>query len=211
MKPSEDDLAAAPVADAGNVEVQRTQACPQRARRYVNQVARKIQCEPGAAESRCLQAGGIRHHDQHEAARGEQSRGAFERRTRLSKMLERMPKDNGRPLAFNRVEIDRAHVRTAARPFDSKHLTAAVRQGVYERAIAGADIQDRSRRRDCIDTASEAAAGLPKQRIESAETAFGRPVPPGIGVVELGLTRLRQGAVDAAGAAARNLRPEARG
>ena len=94
------DLAAAPVAHPRDLEAQRAQPGAQRARRQVDEVARKVEVKPAVPEQAGLQAVGVGHRHEQHSRRGSGAAPAWSMAwPGRGQVLQRVPEDHRRPAA----------------------------------------------------------------------------------------------------------------
>src|SRR4051812_5228058 len=99
-----------------------------------------------------------------------------------------MPEDDRGPLPADLADVPRADVRSAPLALQAGDVPAAVREGVHERSVARADVEDRARRRQSVQAPGEPTAGAAEEGVaRPGEPADARTVGPGIGPFELGV------------------------
>ncbi len=188
VDPSEDDLASPQVAHSLDPQPQSLDLGQQRSRAQVNEMARQVEGKPAVPESTGLKAFRIRYGDHKRPTWDEEPRCMAQSRSRLTKVLERVPEDDRGPGSAHLRDLGVAKVRPGCVGLKTDGFAAMVHEGLNEGPISGSHIENRALWEYLVKTTGERCARPAKHGISEAIEPAGRgAVPAAVRLVQLRL------------------------
>lgn len=131
----------------------------------MDEMAREVERQPAFPEQPRLEAVGIRHGDHEHALASQQADRAFELRTGVGQVLQRMPEDDRGPLPPDVVKSDRPQIGPSRLSFQTQRGTSAAPESVEQRTVTRSDVEHGSGRCDPVKSPRELAARAAQDRI----------------------------------------------
>lgn len=205
MQPTEEDLAAAQVADPLDAQAAGVESIQQRTARQMDEMPGEVQAEPAVAEHARLDAARVGRRDDDDTIPVKHAHSLLDRLSRLLQVLERVPEDDRPPGALAQAaDVHPVVVGVSVVALEPDRRPPSIPERIEQRPIPRPDIEDRARRRDPIEASGQRRSEAPQQGIaETREASSLGAVPATVGALELYLRRPRIGCGDTAGRTAR--------